>query len=358
MRVTRLFALIALPCLLLCGCQRTGEVENQAYVLVLGMDRAEDGLLRLTARIPKVGKSNEPSGEASGGGKYLTFTATGPDWPQARDALERVTPRPLNLSHIEMLVVSRALASEAGFPALAGHVAETPHLYTTACFVVCEGDANAFVSVQEAAVGERLSAELKAMLTHYSDEGYIPDCSLAEYCYATQSFYSDPAAVFARSGNDSQPMRQRYEGAALFREGVCAVILDTDETRLLELILGKSKALPLALDGRTVELTTERRAKRRVTPSGSGDLLEADLSFSTLDNVSVADISTLEDRLRSLIVDLIVKCQRASVEPFGFSERVAAGYATVQEWLASDWRSRYAAADVRVNVHIDRNTAP
>ncbi len=56
MRVTRLFVLIALPCLLLCGCQRTGEVENQAYVLVLGMDRAEDGLLRLTARIPKVGK--------------------------------------------------------------------------------------------------------------------------------------------------------------------------------------------------------------------------------------------------------------------------------------------------------------
>ena len=35
--------------LLLCGCGVSGEVENQAYVLVLGVDRADDGQLELTS---------------------------------------------------------------------------------------------------------------------------------------------------------------------------------------------------------------------------------------------------------------------------------------------------------------------
>ena len=351
MRIARILAWLLLPCLALGGCQRTGEVENQAYVLMLGLDRGQDGLLRLTARVPKVGRSGSGDGElASGGGKYLSFTASGADWPQACEALERATPRPLNLSHIGMIVASRTLASEAGFPALVRRVARTPHLYTTARFVVCEGSAGDLVSAQEAVIGQRLSAELQAMLAHYADEGTIPDSSLADYDYAVYSIYSDPMAILARLDDQGSPV---YAGTALFREGVCVMTLDADQTRLLRLIRGEAKGLDIALDGRTVELTAEGRAKRRVATGAEGTLLGLEVRLSTADEVTDSDIERVANRLRYSFVDIIEQCQRAGVEPFGFSERAAAGYATVPQWLSSDWRSRYASAQIRADVRVD-----
>lgn len=356
MRVARLLALLLLPCLALGGCQRIGEVENQAYVLILGLDREQDGLLRLTARVPKVGGRGDSGdgGETAGDGKYLTFTASGADWPEACEALERATPRPLNLSHIGMIVASLPLASEAGFPALVRSVARTPHLYTTARFVVCEGSSGDFVAAQEAVVGQRLSAELKAMLAHYADEGYIPDSGLADFDYAAHSIYSDPVAIRAWLDDEGSPV---YAGAALFREGVCAMTLDADQTRLLRLIRGEAKDLSLAVEGRTVELMTEGGPTRRVAAGPDGTLLGLELRLSTTDEISDGEIEDISNRLRFKIVDLVDMCQRAGVEPFGFSERAAAGCATVPQWLACDWRSRYSAAQVRAYVRVDKRYA-
>ena len=355
MRIARIMAWLLLPCMALGGCQRTGEGENQAYVLMLGLDRGQDGLLRLTARVPKVGRnSSGDGGQASGGGKYLSFTASGADWPQACEALERATPRPLNLSHIDMIVASRTLASEAGFPALVRRVAQTPHLYTTARFIVCEGSAGDLVNAQEAVIGQRLSAELQAMLAHYADEGTIPDSSLAEYDYAVYSIYSDPLAILARLDDQGSPV---YAGAALFREGVCVMTLDADQTRLMRLIRGEAKGLDIDLDGRTVELTAEGRVKRRVTTRAEGTLLGLEVRLSTANEITGSEIDQITNRLRYLIDDIIERCQRAGVEPFGFSERAAAGYTTVSQWLSCDWRSRYAAAQIRADVRVKGQAA-
>lgn len=358
MRIARFCLLLTLACLMLCGCQRTGEIENQAYVLILGLDRGPDGGFTLTARVPKVGKdSSGETREQPGSGKYLTFTATGEDWPRVGEALERATPRPLNMSHIEMIVASRTLASEAGFPELMRCVAQTPHLYTTARFVVCDGSAGDFVRAQEAVIGQRLSAELKAMLSHYADEGTIPDSSLADFDYAVHSVYADPTAILARLDGNTDTLRQRYEGAALFRGGVCVMTLDADETRLLRLIRGETRALPIALDGRAVELVQEGRAGRSVTVSADGVTLGVRARLSTLDEVTDGEINAIEDRLRFIIVDLIAQCQRAGVEPFGFSEKAAAGFLTVPLWLSSGWRSRYASARIKVDVRVVRQTS-
>ena len=119
MQRMRLAALIVLLALLLGGCQDTGEVENQAYVLVLALDAVGDGGLALTARVPKIGKSDAQGDKGdSGSSPYLTFSVTAPSWSAALDALQWATPRRINLSHIEMIVASEALASQPSFPEL------------------------------------------------------------------------------------------------------------------------------------------------------------------------------------------------------------------------------------------------
>ena len=67
MKKPGLFVLLAALCMALSGCQVTGEVENQAYVLVLALDSADDGDLTLTVRVPQIGKSGGKGEQEKGG---------------------------------------------------------------------------------------------------------------------------------------------------------------------------------------------------------------------------------------------------------------------------------------------------
>ena len=368
MRIERLTLLLVAVALLLSGCRVSSEVENQAYVLVLGLDRSEGGDLTLTAKVPRIGKGKPE--ETDGGGDYLLFSGSGRDFPHALDALEQATPRQMNLSHIELIVASEALASEAGFPGLVARIAETPHLYTSARFVVCEGSASSFIDAQETVIGTRLSSEINAMLEHYARQGFIPDARFADAYYLAGSIYGDATAIrgSVSSYPDSRPalsliepedpagsavqspMRQRYSGTMLFREGVLAGALDAGETRLLNLIRSSTDAFPFECDGSAYTLTPERRVKLGVdAQSGALSVL---LELSTLDDVCAADGAKLERALSSAMTALIRRCQALGSEPFGFSEVAAGRFWDVPSWRESNWREAYARADVKVTVRV------
>ena len=360
----RLFALWLVLCLALSGCQVSGEIENQAYVLILGAERLEDGQVGLTARVPKIGKSAGGGDKGdSGGSPYLTFSVSGDSWLDALEALELATPRPVNLSHIEMIVVSDALASEAGFPALLGAMTDTPHLYATARFVICRGSARAFIEAGETVIGTRMSAELRAMLRHYADEGYIPDRSLADACFSARAPYSDPVAIWAMLERDepasegagtviSSPMRQRYCGAALTRGGRFVGALTLPESRLLNLILGGTRTLPYSLDGLPCAPKAAAKPALGVDIDGAGNVaLRVTMRLCDTDSLSQEEKAKLCEELQRGIAALIGRCQALDCDPFGFSEQAATRFLTIREFVDSGWRAGYVRASVEVSVN-------
>ncbi len=370
MRTTGLALILALLMMALTGCRVSGELENQAYVLVLGLDREPGGALNLTAKVPQIGKSGDSS-EASGG-EYLLFTGSGDDWPQALEALEQATPRQMNLSHIEMLVVSETLARQEGFATLANRVAETPHLYTTARFVVCEGRARDFIDAQETVIGTRLSSEIDAMLDHYAEHGYIPEASFADACYAMSSFYADPVAIHGSLASEDQaaaaltrppempsgeasPMAQRYSGAVLFRSGRMVGTLSPAQTALLSLIRGGRIALPVECSGKRYALTPEGAPQRHVLFEDDRLTLRVDARFSTPDDLCDADARALEAILEADMAGVIAACQSLETDPFGFAEAASGRFSTLDEWRAWRWDQRYASAAVDVRITICRS---
>lgn len=358
--------LLTLATLALTGCRVSGELENQAYVLVLGMDRSAGGGLMLTAKVPQIGKSGDQDGDSGG---YLTFSAGGEGWPEALEALEQATPRKMNLSHIEMIVASETLAREADFDALVTRVSETPHLYTTARFAVCVGQARDFIDGLETVIGSRLSSEIDAMLDHYAEQGCVPRASFADAYYALKSIYGDPVAIRGRTVGDSEttaamavpadgpeteasPMKQRYLGAALFSRGRMAGALDAEQTAFMCLIRGERIALPVSCDGERYALTPEGAAKRSVAIDEGRVTLRVSLAFSALDDLCAADARTLEAVIEEKATGVIRTCQALQADPFGFAEAAAAHFLTIGDWMRFDWRSRYQTAGIEVEVRI------
>lgn len=371
MRAKRLIILLILS-LLLGGCSPSGEVENQAHVLVLGVDREPSGGICLTMRIPRIGKAETKS--TGGSGEYLVLSAEGDDYSQAHEYLQWAATRDINLSQLRLLAVSEELAREGAFPQLIRTIAASHHLYTAARFVVCQGSAKAFISGQEITIGTRLSSELDAMFDHYAAHGVIPDSTFADLYYASASVYSDPVAIWgfpsekAPGGsqeaaalldpNDDQdalvesPSSRYYLGTAVFREGRLVHHLDSAQTRFFGLIAGQRITFGYEIGGRAVEVSSTGSTQKRVTISGENTAVHLEITLNTIDRLSAEEARTIEAEIATGIRTTILDCQRAGVEPFGFAQKAARSFTTLQEWAAFDWKSRFAGAKVEVRIHV------
>lgn len=376
--MTALLALCALATLALSGCSSTGEAENQAYALVLGIDGTEDGGVELTMRIPRIGHTGAAGGEgASADARYMVISAGGESYAQALEHLQWATARELNLSHVKLIVASEAVASGDAFPELIDAVAQTRHLYTTAGLIVCEGKARTFIEGQETILGTRLSSEIVAMFRHYAAHGYIPRATFADLYCATRSDYSDPTGIwgFMDAGEGSAESRsaaaiiadeedrlnaetttassRQYLGTALFREGCLAGKLDARDTLYLNLLTGRVQAFSFACGGRDYIFSTLRGPVRRVDIDGNAVRLSASVTLTSEKTESRQGLAQAEAALSRELEALVRRCQAIRVEPFGFAERAAARFATLDAWRDFRWRDRYARAAVDVTVHID-----
>ncbi len=369
----RLALLLSLTALLLTGCGgTTGEVENQAYALVLGIDRADTGGIELTMRIPRIGHPGDSNagGEASGS-PYLVLSAAGEDYAQALEHLQWAAARELNLSHVKLIVASEELASDAAFPELISRVAETRHLYTTAGFVVCEGRARTFIKGQEIILGTRLSSELAAMFRHYAAHGYIPRATFADLYYATRSCYSDPVGIWGFMDAGEKPAAatitddedrlnadtltasaRQYLGGALFREGRMVRRLTAGETLGLDLLTGRVDTFSFDVGGETCMLSTITNPRRQVKLDGDRVTVEADLRLTAEDSSDRALLDRAEGELARTLEALVRRCQTLGVEPFGFAERAAMHFPTYQRWISYDWRAHFSTAEIIINVDI------
>ena len=185
----------------LSGCGESRQVENQAYILAMGLDLSEDGELVITALSPKIsgggGDEGGSSGSGSESGDYLHLSVRGESYERALERLNWAVPRTLNLSQLKLIVFSRELVEQVNCRDLFQEIAKTELLFTAAHVVVSAGKAQEFVESLQPTVGTRLSTDIEASIEHYVNYGITPDSRLATLYYQTESVYSDPLAIYA-----------------------------------------------------------------------------------------------------------------------------------------------------------------
>ena len=375
MNKTRMAAFSLILCLVLTGCARTGEIEHQAYALVLGVDLNGDQI-ELTMRIPRIGQAQGSSGEASGDERYLTISASGTDYSEVIERLQWTVERELNLSQVKMIIVSEELAASERFRGLIRELTETRHLYATAAFVVCAGSAREFIEGQETILGTRLSDEITAELRHYAAHGYIPKATFAGLYFYTYSLYSDPTGIWGFVDPEDEtpdsaeayatlhgaPMEiseasrsassRHYLGTALFRDGRLVGRLDADETLALNLISGRVESFSFAHGGATYALSSFTGPRVRVGIDDGEASIDISLRLNSETRIPDGEMESLERDIAESLEGVIRRCQALLVEPFGFAERAASRFPDYAAWQGFDWRRRFETASVMIGVSI------
>ena len=168
-KLSLIILLFAIP-IILSGCAEANEVENQAYAIILGIDKSDAGEIEVSAQIPKIGSGSSSEESGSKGSKssssYFVVSAMGNTVDEAFESLQWEVPRELNLSHIKLVVASEGFAKSEDFSETISVIAETFQLYTSARFVVCKGPVRSFIEGIETIIGSRLSNEIDAMFEH------------------------------------------------------------------------------------------------------------------------------------------------------------------------------------------------
>ncbi len=359
---------------LLAGCTQSLDVENQAYVLVMGVDRAEDNGIELSVRYPRIsggGSSNETENVS---GDYGALSISGDSYEAALEKLDWALARNLNLSQLKLVVISEELARGDAACQLLCDIAQTERLFTAAHVAICDSRAADFVNAIQQNIGSRLSMELTAMFEMYTRRGYVPDEKLADIYYQTVSIYSDPMAIYAQLAADadsesvSDPpsdtiqtvesdIRTRYLGAAIFSNGRMVGKLGAEEATLAALLRNDIKSFKYLSQHQIISLTPSSPAQIRVNCDGSTPKIDIHMRLETAVTERVPDKDRLETQLKTDIEALISKMQALGAEPFGFAEYAATNFLTLKSWMEYDWHARFTDAKVNIYVELSRSNA-
>ncbi len=378
MRKAVLILLLISSGLLLSACSVSRQVENQAYILALGVDQTQDGGIQLTVQIPKISAGQESSGGQGGSGSpYMPLAVTGADYEYAIERLNWAVPRDMNLSQLELIVLSEETARSENCPELLERIANTEDIYTAASVVVCSGSAGDFVSALKPNLGSRLSADLHATLEHYQGLGIIPSCSLAELYYRTNSVYGDPMAGYAvfekseekpqdaaknaasslsgsldfLSGKHESEIETRYLGAAVFSNGRCVAVLDGDEAILTNLINNSLDSFRYVCGEESLFFRAASNAEVVVETDTEPAVICVELDLSIEEQEHPPDEAAIRKQLTADLLAVIDAARSIGADPFGFAENAAANFLTLDDWLKYDWKAHYREAEVRINLH-------
>ena len=391
MRRFLLVFLLAAALALLSGCSGGQEIEDCLFVISMAVDPAEGGNLTVTvkalsgtqeAAAPQERRAETAGEHEQGGGEaasfaentepgYVVLSATAESCLSALNLLSATTPRTVNLSQLQEIVLARPLAETDATLSILREIYALFEANGAAVVVVTPDNAGDFIRRQYAMFGVRLSQYLRVLFEHFEEMGTIPSgANLASVVGAMQSGLRDAAAVYAAQndfgatlmlGADSvtdrlpghlprtSPARNEYLGSAVFSGPRMVGTLTGDETIMLRLLRGEAQATSFVLDGAMMQVKTRARVKRRVEWTGGEPVLEAliTMNLSLAAGEMAGTAGELAARIERSAVSVIERLQAMGSDAAGFGALAVRRCTDIPSWESMNWPDLYSRAQVR-----------
>lgn len=385
----RFLALLMLPVLLLSGCSQASQVENHAYVLVMGLDQTQDGDIQMTVQIPRISGNADSQSDSGSSGDYLKLSVSAENYESALEQLDWASPRDMNLSQLKLIVVASDLAQSDNFRSIIKNITHTERLYTACKVAVCEGKAADFISAIQPRIGTRISTDIEAMFEHYTARGYVPASSLADLFYQTESIYSDPMVTYAllentppdssassdENGQDARSasalsgdirtvsdryesdISTRYLGAAVFANGQMQGVFTGTQTVIANLLRNELKSMRYECGGQNLNIVPARPVYIRVDPSADPIRISINAKLAISAQEEMPNEDTLRASLEGDIRSVIQAAQQMGAEPFGFAEKAASHFLTIVAWRAYNWHEKFRQAQIQIDLSFAHSDA-
>jgi spore germination protein KC len=360
--------LCVLMLIILSGCWSAREVNDLEIVVGVGVDKGEvpDGVL-LTAQIVKPAEMSNPSkeGESKEGTAFWNARSGGGSIFDAVRSITKVTGNRLFVSHSQILIYGRDLASE-GIQRYVDFFLRAHEMRPSAMILISEGTAADVLDVKPER--EKLPAmNIVKLVESNIYTAHYKKVNLQEFSMNVMSRTTAPIAPLVRISEEGGRKSVYISGMAVFKNYRLAGTLNDIETRGLLWVLGEVKSglidIPFSDEGGSAVLEI-MKAKSRVTPEiKDGRLymhLEIDEEASMVEQSVMEDLLTVpafemmqkkqNDVIRREISEAFEKSKKLGADIFGFGELVHEKYPARWKDMESEWDKVYQTINLTFDI--------
>lgn len=353
-------------------------LEKQAFVTSMGIDRTDDGRLRVSVQLPAV-ESSSQDGSASTSSNYVLVDSVADTFVDAIEKLSASIPRVLSFSQLLQIIVSEELARESIFLSVMEDILSTRNIRQSATVVVSHGTAFELIDSQKPFLGIRLSESIKTSLDLFNYLDGIPKSELGEVVrveggawrdlllpYAALSSASEnPTDVATTPGRplDSMPVilpptnlsHVEYLGAAIYKNGQMIGTLTGMEMLFASYLSGTMHRFTYYVDGKYYRVEQILPARLSVDTSEAQWklMVNGTIHISSLryDGMNL-DIDRFRDAFNQECINLIEKFKALGVDPLGFQGKAVRSVWTMSDWSQEKWDRAYQDAAIELRVAI------
>jgi Ger(x)C family germination protein len=392
-----IFAIVMMILIPISGCKDRKEMEEQAYVSVMGFDKGRDNNLSITFQMIN---ANYGSGAGKSGGgedeqktEIITFDA--PDIISARDLANISVSRRLTFSHAKVLVVGEDLAKDEKFFQRIQAVLRERELRRGTEIIISREKASEFIRGNDPRLEARINKFYDFMTQRWRETGLVPVSDLNKFMQRTEEGKSLFLAVYGSTKKTVPKTKGGYEadykpgqvdieggnpteliGAAVFKKGRMIGSLTGEETRLVSLLRKKPDTRTMIFtvpDPKSEEFRVTIRIVRygnsKLDVAINGENAKIDIKIPIV--VEVLSIPSFTNYVENLEMEDVLKKQIQSyltercnalikktktefkAEPFLWELEARKNFNTYPEYEKFDWSKAYLSSEVEVNFAIE-----
>ena len=394
-----ILGLISLSLIFLTGCWDRIELEEQAYIVVVGLDKdGGDGTsVSVTYQIsnPQGGLST-PTGGSEKEPPSEIITVKAPDIISAQDLMSSNISRSPSFSQTRTLVVSEELARTKKFLPLLEAAMRKSQIQRDIFFIVSKERASDFIRNNSPVLIQRPHKFYDYMAKQGEETGMLSKSTIHKFLQLTEGddgiflaiYGTTEPRVTKKDGNEDEYLAGQVPeqggntiqliGSAAFKEGKLVGLITGEETRISQLLRENYKVDsmiatfpdPLSEKYRvTASVTKSAKTKIKMDLTKDEPVIDVTVPL-TMDIVAIPSmIDYVENeenqrKLNNFISEVLTKKFERLIErtqeefigePFAWSLIVRRNFKTSKEYFNYNWFEKYPKAKVSLSFDITFN---
>lgn len=382
------------------GCWDRSELEEEAFVLAIGVDKGQQARYSVTLAIALPAKmAGGGKGGGGGGGKdekpYMLTTVEAPTVTGAIGMANSYLDRQVSIRHTKAFFLGEDLARISGMHTM-DEFARFRQGRRSVFYIVTKGKAADFLDGLKPELEKDPQKFIEQLTYNYRQTGTIPASSqIQSFITAVNTGYAAPVTYYValkeeegdqKSASGASLSESGYKagelprkggpnmemlGGAAFKGEKMVGVLSGEDMRMVLMLQDRfqrgffsiedpnEKGLFVSLEvhqGRPLKLNVDvsgptPKITGVVTLEGEVLAIQSDRDYTdpTLQaQLEDATSGAVSDRIRTLIA----KTQKWETDVAGFGEAVVKHFPTVEAWDRFDWPSRYRDASINITVRM------
>lgn len=368
--------LIFIFCINLSGCGYMRQINEMAYVVGVGIDKADDEKISLTLqfKMPQSESGGSTPGEQKGG-DTSNITALGDDIFSAMAKASGLLSKEISLTHAKILVFSEKIAKD-GIKDFLEALMRSNQFRPNTYVAVTHGEAKEYLENVKPEPSEN-PAKYYTMLFYKESRSYIPEATLKDIYFTLFSEEKLAVLPYLFTGGESDEKNQEEDksdgeekekkpddyGMAILKGDRLQIVLGPEDCMIYNILCGDFREgfFSLEVAGENVSLELKRKCAPKISVwagenPGANVRLEflAEVSFSPKGTDDEKIAKSAEEILEKRCLEFIEKTKKGSCDALGLGRYAKKEFLTLPEWESYNWSEKFPslAPDVEAKIKI------